>query len=145
MIIKLRKYLMPINLMRIRKSGSEDGFSILENMISMAIFSVGILSISMLFTQTMTFTHNSEKMTVATNLAKAKHEELRNLSYANIVSGDDSKIVDNVRFDLVWTVEIGTEDTDTPTQGVRKVVMAVSWVDLRNDHTIKIETLFSRF
>lgn len=140
MILKLRKYLVPINLMRIRKSGSEDGFSILENMISMAIFSVGILSISMLFTQTMTFTHNSEKMTVATNLAKGELEELRNTPYANIVSGTDSEVVDNTPFDIKWTVT-----NDSPVKGVRKVVMEVSWVDLRDDHTIKIETLFSRF
>ena len=138
MILKLRKYLMPMKLMR--KGGSEDGFSILENMISMAIFSMGILSISMLFTQTMTFTHNSEKLTVATNLAKGKLEEIRNTPYANIVSGTDSETVDNVRFDFKWTVT-----NDLPVKGVRKVVMEISWIDLRNDHTIKIETLFSRF
>lgn len=137
MIQKFRKYLIPI---RIRKGKSEGGFSILENMISMAIFSVGILSISMLFTQTMTFTHNSEKLTVATNLAKGKLEELRNTPYANIVSGTDNDVVDNVQFDLKWTVA-----NDLPVKGVRKVVMEVSWIDLRDDHTIKIETLFSRF
>jgi Tfp pilus assembly protein PilV len=137
MIQKFRKYLIPI---RIRKGKSEGGFSILENMISMAIFSVGVLSISMLFTQTMTFTHNSEKLTVATNLAKGKLEELRNTPYANIVSGTDNDVVDNVQFDLKWTVA-----NDSPVKGVRKVVMEVSWIDLRDDHTIKIETLFSRF
>ena len=136
MITKLRRL---IRLIRI-KGGSEDGFSILENIISMAIFSVGILSISMLFTQTMTFTHNSEKMTVATNLAKGKLEELRNTPYSNIVGGTDSEIIDNVQYDLEWTVA-----SNTPLNGVKKVVMEVSWVDLRKGHTIEISTLFSRY
>ncbi|GEM_PF-1388955 len=136
MISKIRTY---IGLKRFNRR-SERGFSILENMISMAIFSVGILSISMLFTQTMTFTHNSEKMSVATNLAKGKLEELRNTPYANIVSGTDSETVDNVKFDLEWTVT-----NDSPLTGVRKIVMEISWTDLRKDHTIEIETLFSRF
>jgi Tfp pilus assembly protein PilV len=136
MITKLRRLIRPI----IIKGGSEEGFSILENIISMAIFSVGILSISMLFTQTMTFTHNSEKMTVATNLAKGKLEELRNTPYANIVDGTDSEIIDNVEYDLEWAVT-----GNAPLNGVKKVVMEVSWVDLRKNHTIEISTLFSRF
>ena len=136
MISKIRKY---IGLKGFNRR-SEGGFSILENMISMAIFSVGILSISMLFTQTMTFTHNSEKMSVATNLAKGKLEELRNTPYANIVSGTASETVDNVEYDLEWTVT-----NDSPLTGVRKVVMEISWTDLRKSHTIEIVTLFSRF
>ncbi|MBN1571823.1 MAG: prepilin-type N-terminal cleavage/methylation domain-containing protein [Deltaproteobacteria bacterium] len=136
MITKMRRLMRPLRF----DCGSERGFSILENMISMAIFSVGILSISMLFTQTMTFTHNSEKMSVATNLAKGKLEELRNTPYANIVPGTDSETVDNVKFDLEWTVT-----NDSPVKGVRKVVMEISWTDLRKDHTIEFETLFSRF
>ena len=136
MISKIRKY---IGLKGFNRR-SEGGFSILENMISMAIFSVGILSISMLFTQTMTFTHNSEKMSVATNLAKGKLEELRNTPYANIVPGTASETVDNVEYDLEWTVT-----NDSPLTGVRKVVMEISWTDLRKSHTIEIVTLFSRF
>jgi Tfp pilus assembly protein PilV len=132
----MRRLIRPLSF----KCRSEGGFSILENVISMAIFSVGILSISMLFTQTMTFTHNSEKMSVATNLAKGKLEELRNTPYANIVAGTDSETVDNVRYDLQWTVT-----SDTPVKGVRKVVMEISWTDLRKNHTIEFETLFSRF
>jgi Tfp pilus assembly protein PilV len=136
MITKLRRLMRPI----IIKGGSKEGFSILENIISMAIFSVGILSISMLFTQTMTFTHNSEKMTVATNLAKGKLEELRNTPYTNIVSGTDSENIDNVQYDLEWTVT-----NDTPLNGVKKIVIEVSWVDLRKGHTIELSTLYSRF
>ena len=73
---------------RMQKMNSEDGFSILENVISVAIFTVGVLSISMLFTQTMTYTHFSEKLSVATNLARGELEELRNTPYVNI--GSDS-------------------------------------------------------
>jgi hypothetical protein len=132
MLRKLRKS------MRIARR--EGGFSLLENLISVAIFSVGILSISMLFTQTMTYSHFSEKFAVAVNLARAELERLKNIPYTNIVPDETTKTVDNVPFRLVWEV---TENS--PVKSVKKVVMHVYWTDLRKDHEIKIETLYSRF
>jgi Tfp pilus assembly protein PilV len=132
MLRKLRK-LMVIA----RRDG---GFSLLENLISVAIFSVGILSISMLFTQTMTYSHFSEKFAVAVNLARAELEQLKNTPYTNIVSAETTKTVDNVSFRLVWDV-----NENIPVNSVKKVVMHVYWTDLRRDHEIKIETLYSRF
>jgi Tfp pilus assembly protein PilV len=132
MLRKLRK-LMTIS----RRDG---GFSLLENLISVAIFSVGILSISMLFTQTMTYSHFSEKFAVAVNLARAELERLKNTPYTNIVPDETTKTVDNVPFRLVWEVA-----ENTPVKSVKRVVMHVYWTDLRRDHEIKIETLYSRF
>lgn len=123
--------------MIVRRDG---GFSLLENLISVAIFSIGILSISMLFTQTMTYSHFSEKFAVAVNLARAELERLKNTPYTNIVPEETIKTVDNVPFRLAWEV---TENT--PVNSVKKVVMNVYWTDLRGDHEIKIETLYSRF
>jgi Tfp pilus assembly protein PilV len=132
MLRKLRK-LMTIS----RRDG---GFSLLENLISVAIFSVGILSISMLFTQTMTYSHFSEKFAVAVNLARGEMERLKNTPYTNIVPDETTKTVDNVPFRLVWEVA-----ENTPVKSVKRVVMHVYWTDLRRDHEIKIETLYSRF
>lgn len=131
-------------LRKLRKSMSiarkDGGFSLLENLISVAIFSVGILSISMLFTQTMTYSHFSEKFAVAVNLARGELELLKNTPFTNIVSGEMTKSVDNVPFELVWEVS-----DNTPVNSVKKVVMHVYWTDMRKDHEIKIETLYSRF
>ena len=132
MLAKLRR-----SMSFARKDG---GFSLLENLISVAIFSVGILSISMLFTQTMTYSNFSEKFAVAVNLARAELELLKNTPYTNIVSGETTKTVDNVPFKLVWEV-----NDNTPIKSVKKVVMYVYWTDMRRDHEIKIETLYSRF
>jgi Tfp pilus assembly protein PilV len=118
----------------------DGGFSLLENLISVAIFSVCILSISMLFTQTMTYSHFSEKFAVAVNLARAELERLKNTPYANIIDDETTKTVDNVSFRLVWDV-----NENVPVHSVKKVVMHVYWTDLRRDHEIKIETLYSRF
>ena len=133
--------------MRIRRSlrvlQGEGGFSILENVISVAIFSVGILSISMLFTQTMTYTHFSEKFAVADNLAKAELEKMWNTPYSNVVSGSTVKTVDNVDFTLTWTVQ-----DNQPINGVKYIVMRVDWKDLSSmekGRKIEIETIISRF
>ena len=116
------------------------GFSLLENLISVAIFSVGILSISMLFTQTMTYSHFSEKFAVAVNLARGELELLKNTPFTNIVPGETTKTIDRVPFRLVWDVA-----DNTPVNSVKKVTMHVYWTDMRRDHEIKIETLYSRF
>jgi Tfp pilus assembly protein PilV len=131
-------------LMKLRKSmkltRSDGGFSLLENLISVAIFSVGILSISMLFTQTITYSHFSEKFAVAVNLARAELELLKNTPYASIMPDEKTVIVDNVSFRLTWDVSL-----NAPVNSVKRVVMHVYWTDLRRDHEIKIETLYSRF
>jgi Tfp pilus assembly protein PilV len=132
----------------VRAGRGNAGFSLLENLISVAIFSVGIISISMLFTQTLTFTHNSEKFAVAVNFARAQLEMLKNTPYANIENSESmtdprytkETVIDNVRYTSRWEVS-----TDDPIHGTKRVVMYVSWVDLRKDHTIQVETLFSRF
>jgi Tfp pilus assembly protein PilV len=123
-----------------KKANSESGFSILENVISVAIFTVGVLSISMLFTQTMTFTHFSEKMSVATNLARSELEELRNTPYVNIGSDSVSSTIDDVEYSISWVVT-----SDDPIDGVKKVVMRVEWEDLRGEQELEIETLISKY
>ena len=132
MIAKIRNML--------KKMNSDDDFSILENVISVAIFTVGVLSISMLFTQTMTYTHFSEKLSVATNLARGELEELRNTPYVNIESDSVSSTVDSVAYDLSWVVT-----SNDPIDGVKKVVMRVEWEDLRGDQDLEIETLISKY
>ena len=126
----------------------DEGFSILENLISVAIFSVGIIAISMLFTQTLSFSHNSEKFAVAVNFARAQIEMLRNTPYANIENSQDmtdskyakETVVDHMRYTSRWDIF-----ENEPIYGTKRIVMYVSWDDLRKDHTIKVETLFSRF
>ena len=125
---------------RMQKMNSESGFSILENVISVAIFTVGVLSISMLFTQTMTYSHFSEKLSVATNLARGELEELRNTPYVNIGSDSVSSTIDNVAYDISWIVT-----SDNPIDGVKKVVMRVEWEDLRGEQDLEIETLISKY
>ena len=125
---------------RMQKMNSESGFSILENVISVAIFTVGVLSISMLFTQTMTYTHFSEKLSVATNLARGELEELRNTPYVNIESDSVSSTIDNVDYDISWVIT-----SDDPIDGVKKVVMRVEWEDLRGEQDLEIETLISKY
>jgi Tfp pilus assembly protein PilV len=119
---------------------AENGFSILENVISVAIFTVGVLSISMLFSQTMTYTHFSEKMSVATNLARGELEELSNTPYVNIESSSTTSTIDHVDYDISWVVT-----SDDPIDGVKKVVMRVEWEDLRGEQDLEVETLISKY
>lgn len=124
----------------IRRVNSERGFSLIENMIAAAIFTVGILSTTMLFTQTLTFTNYSEKFSVATNLGRGELERLRNTPFANVVSGTTEKTVDNFDFVINWVVT-----SNDPVKSVKNIKMTVSWTDMRGDHEIEIETIFSRF
>ncbi|MBN1881721.1 MAG: hypothetical protein JW885_06060 [Deltaproteobacteria bacterium] len=106
MITKIRKNL--------KRTNSESGFSILENVISVAVFVVGVISISMFFTQTMTYTHFSEKLSVATNLVRSGLEELRNTPSVNIENDSVNSTVDSVDYDISLVVT-----SDDPVDGAK--------------------------
>ena len=141
-----------------RHSSRSEGFSLLENIISVAIFTVGILATSILFSQNMLNSHHSSKINVATNLAKNQLDMLKNTAYANIISGElkgaDAITIDNTTYTISWDVI-----NDEPYEKSKRVTVTVEWRDLMdtrgtkgplleeetNNQLIRIETIISRY
>jgi len=62
------------------------GFTLLEVLITLVFFALGVVTIAGLFVATLDNSLDAEKTSIAINLAQAKLEAVRNTSYDSIVS-----------------------------------------------------------
>ena len=100
------------------------GFTIIEVMVSMAIFSVSILGLAASVTGIMRANQTSYFQTTATNLAQDKLEELK-ARPAAIASGGPADItVGTQTFTRTWTV-----NSNSPIGGVSQIGVQVDWTD----------------
>lgn len=70
-----------------KKAGNHDGFTIIEVVIAMAIFSIGILAVASLQVATIKGNSSARKITEAVTLAENRLETMLNLPYAGITDG----------------------------------------------------------
>jgi type IV pilus modification protein PilV len=70
-----------------KKAGNHDGFTIIEVVIAMAIFAIGILAVASLQVATINGNSSARKITEAVTLAENRLETMMNLPYAGITDG----------------------------------------------------------
>lgn len=63
-----------------------NGFTLLEVLIVIILFTAGVVAVSTLFVNGMAGAHDAENTTISINLARERMEEIRNLGYANIAN-----------------------------------------------------------
>jgi prepilin-type N-terminal cleavage/methylation domain-containing protein len=68
--------------------GSREGFSLLEVLISIGIFSIGILGSSVLLINTIKGNSVSQRLSTATQIASTRIEEIMLMDYASLMDGD---------------------------------------------------------
>jgi len=120
-------------------TASVNGFTLLEVLVAMAIFSVAVLGLATGATSIMRANKTSYLNTVATNLAQDKLEQLKATTVANITSCSsscDSPAVTNknVTFTRTWTVT-----TNSPATGVNRIDVTVEWQDYTS-HTLIVSS-----
>ncbi len=112
---------------------SKEGFTLIEVLTSMVIFSIGVLGLAPLIIATIQGNSFGDDMTRATLLAQGKIEELRNVNYDLMSSGQDT--VGTVQ--RQWTVQ-----KDVPSIGISQITVQTSWVDEEgNTHLVTLTTL----
>jgi len=110
-----------VYMKKLRKELNEDGFSILEVMVSLIIFSVGLLLLMSMLVVSIKGNSWSEKTTVSSQLLREKVEQLKNTPTAGMVSGEETIGM----FNRKWQVQNLFSD-------LYDVTVAVSWVDEDN-------------
>jgi len=70
------------------KPRPQDGFSLLEVLISIGIFSIGILGSSVLLINTIKGNSVSLRLSTATQIASTQIEEIMLMDYASLIDGD---------------------------------------------------------
>lgn len=119
--------------MILKKSIGKNGFTLIEVMASMIILSIGVLGLAPMIISAIQGNSFGDDMTDATLIAQDKIEELRNINYALIASGQDT--VGTVQ--RQWTVQ-----NDTPAIGISQITVQTSWTDEEgNSHMVTLVTL----
>ena len=86
---------------------SKKGFTLLEVLLVLVVFSIGILGITPLFISAPRYNQSSQAMTEAVTLAQSKFEEFRTFQYDDIADGlDNVQGGTGITFNRQWTIEI---------------------------------------
>lgn len=114
------------------------GFTLIEILIALVIFSIGILAFaSLTVTSTRTGSYGG-RMTEAVTFAQDKLEELKTNSWGNIVSGADQKTgPTGISYARNWKV------LEKETRNLKAVSITIDWKD-RVDHSISLFTVISQ-
>ena len=99
---------------------TEKGFTLIEVMIALVLFAVGLLAFAGLEVVALRNSTYSKEYSKANTYAQQKVEELKGVSWASVAGGSDTL---EGKFTRTWTVE------ETETDMMKKVVVNVTWVD----------------
>lgn len=121
-------------------SNADTGYSLIEVLIAMAIFSVGILAVATMILSTTENTSGGNFLTQATMLARDKIEELKRIKdVATLADGVEDNIDDSGNpggiYRREWDISNG------PTTDSRKIVVTVSWTRDNKPRSVVLTTL----
>jgi len=120
------------------------GFSLLEVMVAVVVLGFGLLAIMHLFPIGLRASKISQDTTVASFLAQAKIEELKNTGWSQIAEGteDYGEITDYLQFKRVTTIS----DVDAVNDPkLKKVVVEVFYKPYGGERSVKLVTLFTDY
>ena len=122
------------SLLQVAGSRRRGGFTLIEVLISMIIFSVAILGLAIGASSVMRANQTSYFSTIAINLGQDKLEELKANPVALASGGPVTDTTDGVVFTRNWTVT-----PNSPAPGVSRVDVQVEWTD-HITHTVSISS-----
>jgi prepilin-type N-terminal cleavage/methylation domain-containing protein len=100
------------------------GFTVIEVLVAISIFSVAILGLAVGATSVMRANQVSYNHTTASNLAQDKLEELKARPGSIATGGPENEPVGNTTFTRSWTVT-----PSDPVGGVTRIDVQVDWTD----------------
>jgi prepilin-type N-terminal cleavage/methylation domain-containing protein len=110
------------------------GFSIIECLIALSIFSIGILAVATLVLSSIGQNGSARRLTEATALAEDRLEQLLALPYDNITAGESSQGLYTVSWDV-------TEDAIVAE--TKSITVTVSWLYRRKLSDVTVRHLLS--
>ena len=114
---------------RFNQTENENGFSLIEILISLTIFAVGLLAISSLQIGSINSNAKARRSIEAVTVAQEQVETLMTSVYSNVNTSGPISV--NNRYSVSWTVAAPVENT-------KDVVLAVSWPEGTETRSITI-------
>jgi prepilin-type N-terminal cleavage/methylation domain-containing protein len=117
------------------KINTQNGFSMIEFLAAVAIFSIGVLGFAM---STISVTQGNQKsynIAMANALGQDKLEELKALPASLASGGPVTDTISGQSFSRSWTVT-----ANSPMTGMHKIDVTVSWTDYQS-HSITLASV----
>lgn len=114
----------------------QDGFTIMELVIAMGLFAVGLLGMAMLTSGLITHNLTARHHSIAIQLARNRIEAFRQDSYSEIVDGTELKV--NASGDSgegIFSRVVEVEENDGP--AYKQVTVTVSW-QIKGTHSVTL-------
>ena len=111
-----------------------DGFTLIEILIAMGIFTAAILGVAISTTSVIKANQSSYSTTIAINLAQDKLEELKALPASLASGGPVTDTINGETFSRSWTVT-----SDSPITGMKRIDVTVTWTDY-GSHSITLRS-----
>ncbi len=106
---------------------NENGFTLIETMLAIAIMAIGLLALASLQVTAIGGNAQSKKRTLALSLAEDKIETYRHTAYASIPAGQEVE----TGLETLYTRNTDVEN-DTPVTGVKTVTVTVFWHNMND-------------
>lgn len=106
---------------------NENGFTLIETMLAIAIMAIGLLALASLQVTAIGGNAQSKKRTLALSLAEDKIETYRHTAYASIPAGQEVE----TGLETLYTRNTNVEN-DTPVTGVKTVTVTVFWHNMND-------------
>jgi type IV pilus assembly protein PilV len=120
--------------------GIEDGFTLIEIMITLVILSIGLTALAGLQISAIKGNTFSKRMTAAVSIANQKLEQIKDTAYANILSESSTQITQS---NMSFTRQV-TVTNNSPLANTKTVNVTVTWSDGSNSHSVPITTIISQ-
>ncbi len=103
----------------------EKGFSLFELLLAIVLLSIGLVALVNAFSTGLLESSEAKHFAVAKNLAEERLEEIRNLSYANVllIPGTREPVLGFEDFDR----QVNVTDTQPVVPGLKQVQIDVFW------------------
>jgi type IV pilus assembly protein PilV len=118
----------------------EEGFTLVEIMIALLVLSVGLVALAALQTSAIRGNAFSKRMTTAVSIANEKMEQLKNSSYANILSESLTQIKQsNTNYSRQVTVI-----NNSPLPNTKTVNVTITWSEGSKSYSVPFTTIISQ-
>lgn len=130
-----------------RHNKNQNGVTLVEVLIALAILSIGLLALAGLQVVVIKGNTGSKNLTSAVILAEAKIEQLKRNGFANLVNGnfqDPNNPVNETGqaggiFTRSWVIADYLASAD-----MKQIIVTLTWTDSLGDHNISVTTVFSK-
>ena len=125
-----------------RLSLNDKGFSLLEVLVAVVIFAVGILAMAALQLTAIKGNHFSNNLTEATTIAQEKLEELIQTDYSLSNAGEPLAPGNHSETQGIYTIDWTVQD-NTPIQDTKTILITVRWTERGQQHQTTLRLIKS--